>query len=445
MPFLRLHGIRLAGTEHGSVLPFFAVAAFALFGFGALGIDTGQLYLTKSRLQGATDAAALAAVERLPDIDQARAAAAAYAASNLPATGSDETVRAADVQIGRWDPASRTFVADDPQANAVRVVARRGNDRGNAVPTLFAGLIGHSEADIAVEAIAVRGSRGLELAMVLDVSGSMAGSKIQSLQTAAKKLLDILYAGEETVPELWVGLAPFSARVNIMDYGSEWMKPEAKKGGKHEDGKKGGKDDDRDQGSRGANNLCTDYRSAANRATDAPPSVELFPPFEGDASLCPKPPVLALTAERSTVEKAINKFEANGGTSTHIGTVWGWRVLSPRWRGLWGDPELPLDYEALPEKAVIIMTDGENTGPSWGDLLNVQQANDQLLQECAAMKAEGIIVYTITFQAPPPIRPLYQQCASKPEYAFESPTNQALENAFEAIGVSLAGIGRLVH
>jgi Flp pilus assembly protein TadG len=436
---------RLVRDERGSVLPLFALAALALFGFGALGIDTGQLYLAKSRLQGATDSAALAAVERLPDIDQARAAAAAYAARNLPVTGRSRTVGDADIQIGRWDAATRTFVADDPRANAVRVIARHGGDRGNALPTFFAGLIGHPQADIATEAIAVRGARGLELAMVLDVSGSMAGSKIQSLQTAANKLLDILYAGEETVPELWVGLAPFSARVNIQSYGAGWMEDDAKKGGKHGDGKKGGKDNENDQGSRGENKLCTDYRSAANRATDAPPSVELFPPFEGDQELCPKPPVLALTAERSKVELAINKFEANGGTSTHIGTVWGWRLVSPRWRGLWGDPELPLDYAALPEKAVIIMTDGQNTGPSWGDLLDEQQANDQLLQQCAAMKAEGILIYTITFQAPAHIRPLYQQCASKPEYWFESPTNQALEDAFEAIGVSLAGIGRLVH
>ena len=35
-----------------------------------------------------------------------------------------------------------------------------------------------------------------------------------------------------------------------------------------------------------------------------------------------------------------------GGTTGNLGLAWGWRMVSPNWRGLWGDTaDLPLDYD----------------------------------------------------------------------------------------------------
>ena len=45
-----------------------------------------------------------------------------------------------------------------------------------------------------------------------------------------------------------------------------------------------------------------------------------------------------------------------GGTTGNLGLTWGWRTLSPRWRGAWGGETpntLPLDYKTpLMEKVV---------------------------------------------------------------------------------------------
>ena len=50
-----------------------------------------------------------------------------------------------------------------------------------------------------------------------------------------------------------------------------------------------------------------------------------------------------------------------GGTAGNLGLAWGWRTLSPSWRGLWGDADLPLDYDTdFMEKVVVILTDGNN-------------------------------------------------------------------------------------
>ena len=147
----------------------------------------------------------------------------------------------------------------------------------------------------------------------------------------------------------------------------------------------------------------------------------------------------------------------------NLGLAWGWRVLSPNWRGRWdGDlpDELPLDYETPNmEKVIILLTDGNNewydypgitfqwggsganhytgipgnnaypTSPTnwrnqfqtaWpgadytaygrlneGRLGTTNQAaanavlDDRMLDMCETMKAEGIIIYTMTFGPSP--------------------------------------------
>ena len=64
----------------------------------------------------------------------------------------------------------------------------------------------------------------MELALVLDVSGSMnKPEKIGAAKSAAQDMIDILYGDEETLPNTWVAVIPFSGRVNIRDYGGSWI------------------------------------------------------------------------------------------------------------------------------------------------------------------------------------------------------------------------------
>jgi Flp pilus assembly protein TadG len=56
----------LVRNQHGSTIVLVALAMVALIGFTGLVIDGGNLYLTKSNLQKAVDAAALAGAQELP-------------------------------------------------------------------------------------------------------------------------------------------------------------------------------------------------------------------------------------------------------------------------------------------------------------------------------------------------------------------------------------------
>jgi uncharacterized protein YegL len=61
----------------------------------------------------------------------------------------------------------------------------------------------------------VTGTRKFEISMVLDNSGSMAGSKIRDLRSAAEALVDVLFAGKTVSETVKVGIVPFAASVNV--------------------------------------------------------------------------------------------------------------------------------------------------------------------------------------------------------------------------------------
>ena len=78
------------------------------------------------------------------------------------------------------------------------------------------------------------------------------------------------------------------------------------------------------------------------------------------------PAITPLVSSKTTILNAIDDMAPwhRGGTMANLGLAWGWRVLSPNWRGRWdGDlpDELPLDYETPNmEKVIILLTDGNN-------------------------------------------------------------------------------------
>ena len=199
-------------------------------------------------------------------------------------------------------------------------------------------------------------------------------------------------------------------------------------------------------------------------------------------------PILPLVKAKSDVEDklAALKYWRWGGTMGSQGVSWGWRVISPRWRGLWDgdDPaDLPKDYiadliannEELSDKAVVVMTDGQNNivfrnkqdgdgnyssygKPDWSRLgaadsppVNVtsnsaikSKINAKMLETCALMKAEEIIIYTITFDTEgssnQAIRDTYRDCATSEEHYFNSPGEDELAAAFIAIGTQLSNL-----
>ena len=157
-----------------------------------------------------------------------------------------------------------------------------------------------------------------------------------------------------------------------------------------------------------------------------------------------------IPTELQAIIEFLNEMEAwrFGGTAIKLGLAWGWRSISPQWRGLWGNPDLPLDYDApLMDKVIILLTDGvqrffdrknfpgadpsdytSHGRRSW-DRMGVGNNNEadhrdemnlRMANICEAVKNEGILLYTIIFQAnDATLQDLFRDCATSPLHPLE--------------------------
>ncbi len=429
--------------QQGSILMLLASSTMMIVGFTGLAVDGGYLYAVRSQLQATADAAALAAATQL-DVDEASVTIAAMdnAEKNMPAADHGTVLTNADVVLGNWDGDTWTFIPKKgttaepgkaclnamPQeknpncvtVNAVKVTTRRAQANGNPVQLFFASALGIGTVDVVTESIAALRTGSMELALVLDVSGSMQG-EMDDLKIASQKLIDLLYGAAETLPNVWVAVIPFSGRVNILDYGATWMQ---------------------NWPSGDAIHLCVGLRNMPYQANEAPPSTELFPDYvvPEKKPTCPETKALGLTAEKSTIKSHISVMTSTHGTSTQRGLVWGWRALSPEWQGQWGNAELPNPYNGLIPKVVVIMTDGKNHPDQSLDPYTTAEVDQILLQECTEMKASGITIFSVVFKDKGnELFQLYTDCAS-PGKAFNALDGAALYDAFKQIAGELLSV-----
>ena len=184
--------------SRGSVAILFGLAVIPIvIGIG-VAVDYGRALLMRERMQEALDAATLA-VGSWPGLStaQQQAKAQEYFNANLPASN----------QLGSVSPLSLST-----SGNSI-IVSVSGS-----VPTTFMRLANVDHMNVGVSTTVVVGMGTAEVAIVLDNSGSMAGSKLSSLKTAASNLVDTLFTAaqnsDETDP-IKIAIVPFAASVNV--------------------------------------------------------------------------------------------------------------------------------------------------------------------------------------------------------------------------------------
>jgi Flp pilus assembly protein TadG len=186
---------RLTGNRSGNVAMMFALAIIPFVVIAGLAVDFGRALHVRARLEHALDAAGLAvgAAQGLTQ-DEAQALGEDFFAANYP-----ESALGAPYEL------------TVTQGEESVVVSARAK-----VETTLLAIIGKDEIDVGREVEIERDGQDLELVMVLDNTGSMSGSKIDSLRDAADSAAEILFdnaAGRED--GLKIGLVPFSSTVNV--------------------------------------------------------------------------------------------------------------------------------------------------------------------------------------------------------------------------------------
>lgn len=205
--FLATNGARLCLDRRGSIAVFLGLAIIPLVGAIGIGVDTARGFLVRSRLSQALDSAALAGgrvmFENYRDQDVAM-----YFTSNFPNGYLGATV-------------GTPVITDDGAAKEYLTVTAEAT-----LPSTFMRIFGQQTITVRASATINRVNRGMELALVLDNTGSMSGSgKMTALKSASTDLLNILYGDNDTANNLYVSLVPFVAMVNIGEQYSSWTTP----------------------------------------------------------------------------------------------------------------------------------------------------------------------------------------------------------------------------
>lgn len=86
------------------------------------------------------------------------------------------------------------------------------------VPTVFVSLVNIPSMDVRVASQAMAGGNDIEVSLVLDITGSMSGSKIAALRTAATDFVNIVVKDDQDPFYSKVGLVPYSNAVNVAGY-----------------------------------------------------------------------------------------------------------------------------------------------------------------------------------------------------------------------------------
>ena len=421
-----------ASDRRGSVAIIFALSVVVLMGAMGLAVDTSRYYNFTSHMQAALDAAALAGAKLIPDETQNDSDIATIVQTYYDNAMSNAGIRATSIS-----PLSITV---DRSTSTVEAV-------GNAtLPTLFTGISNGSSTQIVNRGSKVAFDiKKIELSMVLDITGSMNNkNKIGDLKLAANDVIDELYNASLSEDGVRIALAPYSASVNAGALAATVSA--APPSTACTVSQQGSQCDD----SNGvAVDTCVIERIGPAAATDdAPVGANKLPnaPTPPPANyFCPSASVVPLLGKSNikTLKGILGGYTAAGGTAGHIGTAWGWYLLSPDWASVLPAASAPKPYgDATVEKSMIIMTDGIfNTSYLTGSLDATVQANESYAQFdalCDGAKAKGIKVYTIGFDLSDP-RALseLQNCASGASFFFDAKTGADLKAAFHAIAQKL--------
>jgi Flp pilus assembly protein TadG len=425
---------RLAKDSSGAAAIFFAVCMLLL---APLTLGLVSIYMSNSErthLQDALDAAALyVARTKLTDPEEIAAVGKQVLMANLGLLTRDQQTKLVN----------SSFVLTDEN----KVVASAQMIPPDLGPVVFTqgNLQAHSEV--------TRNSNNLEVALVLDITGSMSDD-MADLKIAAKDLVDLVVQDDQDPYYSRLGIVPYDEAVNV---GA--LAPTVR-------GTPANSITFRKPNNKSVTvNLTTcisERQSPASQAyTDTFPnktaSTNLLGPVYGD---CLSSKIVPLTSDKGTLKSAINNLNGGGSTAGHIGLAWGWYLIAPNFKSLWTSSKIA-PYPTKPEdeliKVVIMMTDGEfntqycSSGAPDANSTSVTNRNksctsnngasiNQAKALCESIKAKGVVLYTVGYDLSKgsSFMKMLEACATDKDHFKQPATGEELKKDFAAIGAEIS-------
>jgi Flp pilus assembly protein TadG len=362
-----------------------AVAISALAASLGFAVDLGQLYSVKSGLRAALDAAITSTARDLTtgkiDPKDAKAHFETFLYANT------------DAGLALDQLVLDTLVVDQT-AKTVRASAHVDAE------LFFPVFAGGSTRRVAEQSAALYSDKTIEVAMMLDITGSMGGQKIADLKAAAYNALDAFLKDQDPKkPRVRVAIVPYADAVNTGGLaGNVYVES------KFTDTEPPAVGDPLAASAASSGfDGCATERKGSQQFTDASPSKAMIN-RDYRLGFCPGAVLKPLTANKAALEKTIDSFHAGGSTAGHIGIQWSWYMLSPKWSDVLPTASMPLAYDPKKvAKYAILMTDGEfNTafaGVPKGGKTTAQAGLSSAYAEhlCDEMKKDGIEIFTVGF------------------------------------------------
>lgn len=428
---------RFRADQSGAAAILFGLSIFPLMGVVGAAIDYSRAAAEHSRLQVAADATALALVRE-------------------PKTASEADLTGKAIQVFRstYRPIPGVTLNDPVvvrDGRSIRVTASGRMD------TLFMGVVGFNDLLLGTEARAAWGQERLEVALVLDNTGSMRemiGSKVRidELKRWAGKFVDDLKKEAAGPDDVRISVVPFDTEVRIRPgtyRNASWLRFD-------------GVDRSDWTGYVVDRHQPYDVSDAKPVAGDTRYTTVEKSEWAKDGKLAYVQPLVSLHAARAydDVKATIGSMKPRGNTNVGIGVAWGLGTLTG---------SIPLETTASADERpvrryIVVLTDGDNTqnrvdgkvetvwfpGTSRIDPARVRKINERTLAACATAKDANVgkaEIFTIKLLQGD--EATLRACASAPNertgrYYFDVQSETQLESAFADILRSI-GKTRLTH
>jgi Mg-chelatase subunit ChlD len=456
---------RFLKNTSGNMAILFSIAAIPVLVGAGVAVDSVRRNNANLALQAATDSAALAAVagkkNGISDRKVERAVKKYLAANN------------ANIVVNSL--AVKDFGFDvDKKIYHVKMTGK--------MKTSFMGMVGYPSMDIGAYSEVDVGSGALEVALVLDTTGSMnQQSRLDGLKVAAKDLVQTLFQDKDASAYLKVGVVPFANYVNVglsnrnktwLDVPADYQDPQscgntypnATYGNCHMvtstwQSCSGGGD--------GVPPTCTTQTGSYNQCdviSYGDPVQQCWPgtqhkwhgivgsrsddtsigagqKYPGLMDVTGPNQITDLTDNQGQVISAIQTLQAEGETYIPSGLLWGWNLLDTNepYSTAKTKPSM-LALKGI--KAMVLMTDGDNTKSvtiPTHDGGDGAAADAKTAELCQKIKADDITLYTIAFKVTKASSlQMLKNCATDASYAFDAQNNVALKAVFNQIAGSLA-------
>ncbi|MBL4768245.1 MAG: hypothetical protein JKY94_11100 [Rhodobacteraceae bacterium] len=314
---------------------------------GGIGIDLMRFERDRTNLQSTLDRAVLAAADLDQTLDPE-----AVVTDYFDKAGLSEFLISVTVDDGL----------------GYRVVSALASTR---VETQFMRMMGVETLDAPATGTAEERIDGVEISLILDVSGSMrSNSRLTNLKVAARDFIDTMF-DNSVEGKVSISIVPYATQVSAPSY----LFDELTVSQEHDYSR------------------CINFTANDFNTTEINPLVEMqrtmhFDPWDNrdgrdndpkelvHSPVCESNPgreMMVLQKDRIALKSFISGFEADGNTSIDVGMKWGTALLDPSLKpvitNLITDNHISADFSQRPHtyndgetiKVIVLMTDGQNT------------------------------------------------------------------------------------